>query len=186
MRSTPSLRRATVPSVLAFSLLFAPPAARAQSDPAPRVGVAAGWAQLHGRDPGGTFEPWLFVSVEGTYRPWFTVVGQFGGSPSSRPARVLGDPAAGTGAFLAGTRLNLPDEHHVVPFGQLLVGFARSGDSRNGYPALGIQPGAGVDVEVHRHVALRLSADYRRLVGIKGAAGDTASATVLGVGLVVR
>jgi hypothetical protein len=128
----------------------------------------------------------MFVSVEGNYREWLAVVGQFSGTTSSRPARFFGDPAAGTSAFMAGTRLSLGAVHGLAPFGQILVGVARSGDDRRGYPALGIQPGAGLDLAVLEHVKLRLAADYRRLLGLNAAAAPKASQTVLGAGLVVH
>lgn len=111
----------------------------------------------------------MFVSVEGDYRDWFGVVGEF----------------SSNSAFLAGPKLTFRRVHGVVAFGQVLAGVGRTGDDQQGDPALFIQPGAGVDLAVHRHVKLRLGADRRRsALGATGVA--TVGQTVFRAGLVVH
>lgn len=129
-----------------------PSLALAQSNQSPRVDVAAGYERLRG--PQAETASSMFVAVEGTYREWLGVVGEF----------------SSNSAFLAGPRLTFRKIHGVVAFGQLLAGVGRSGDDHQGDPALFIQPSAGVDVAVHPHVKLRLGADCREL-SVAGAAG---------------
>jgi Outer membrane protein beta-barrel domain len=169
-----------------ISLWLAPATAPAQSNPGPKVDVAVGYAQVHSRDVGQDFGPGVYVSLEANYREWLAVVGQFSGTTSSGPARFFGDPAAGFSAYLAGTRLSVPTVHGLGPFGQILVGCARSGNDHGGFAALAIQPGAGLDIAVHKHATLRLSVDHRLVFGILADAGATASARVLGAAIVVH
>jgi hypothetical protein len=169
-----------------LAILLLPASALGQSDQPPTVDVAVGYEPLHDARNGADFGPGVYVAIEGNYRQWLAVVGRFGGTTSWKPARFFGDTAAGTGAYLAGTRLSLPRANQVAPFVQILLGIAQFGDHGSAYSALAVQPGAGVDLAVHRHVKLRLAADYRLMAGIQAAAGATASAKALSAGLVIH
>ena len=172
-------------AVVLLALLLAPASAFGQSDP-PSVDLAIGYERLHDARTGGDFGPGVFVAIEGNYHEWLAVVGRFSGTTSSQPARFFGDSAAGTGAFVAGAKISLPRTHQVVPFVQMLAGIAQFGDHGYSYEALVIQPGAGVDLSVHRHLRLRLAADRRWMAGIQGATGATTSVKALTAGLVVH
>jgi len=170
--------------LLAISL--APVSASGQSNQTPTVDVAVGYEQLHDARNGGDFGPGVFVAIEGNYHEWLAVVGRFSGTTSSEPARFFGDTAAGTGGYLAGAKFSFPGASQVMPFVQMLAGIAQFGDRGWVYPALALQPGAGVDLAVHRHVKLRLAADYRWMAGIQAASGATAAAKAFSAGLVVH
>ena len=176
-------RSGTMVAALALTLL--PSVARAQQNHLPPVEVASGYANLRNAEVDESFSAGMFVSVEGNYRRWLTVVGEFSGTFATGSPRFFGDPDAGTGAFLTGPKVTYRGVPRLVPFGQLLVGVGSSGDTRDGSPAVGVQPGAGLDVVVHDHVALRLAADRRQLLGIRNASGASTSLTVFRAGLVV-
>jgi hypothetical protein len=167
-------------------LLLAPASAFGQSKQTSTVDLAIGYERLHDARTGGDFGPGVFVAIEGNYREWLAVVGRFSGTTSSQPARFFGDSAAGTGGYAAGAKISLPKTHQLVPFVQMLGGVAQFGDHGYSYEALVFQPGAGVDLSVHRHLKLRLAADRRLMAGIQGATGATASVKALTAGLVVH
>jgi len=170
---------------VALALTLVPSFARAQ-DKLPRVGVAGGYASLRNAEVDQSFPAGMFVSIEGTYHRWLSAVGEFSGTFADGSPRFFGDPRAGTGAFLAGPRLVYRGVPRLAPFAQLLVGVGSSGNVREGgSPAVGVQPGAGLDIAVSRHVALRLEGDDRRLVGVRTASGASASLAMLRAGLVV-
>jgi hypothetical protein len=172
-------------AAILLAVLLAPASAFGQSDP-PTVDLAIGYERLHDARTGGAFGPEIFVAIEGNYHEWLSVVGRFSGTTSSQPARFFGDSAAGTGAYVAGAKISLPKPHQVVPFVQMLAGIAQFGDRGYSYGAVVFQPGAGVDLSVHRHLKLRLAADRRWMAGIQGATGATASVKALTAGLVVH
>lgn len=169
-----------------LAILLVPVSASGQSNQTPTVDVAVGYERLHAPRSGGDFGPGVFVAIEGNYREWLAAVGRFSGTTSSEPARYFGDTAAGTGGYLAGAKFSLPGASQVVPFVQMLAGIAQFGDHGSTYLAFALQPGTGVDLVVHRHVKLRLAADYRWMAGIQAASGATAAARVFSAGLVVH
>jgi hypothetical protein len=128
----------------------------------------------------------MFVSIEGTYREWLAVVGEFSGTFAAATPAFFGDVAAGTSAFVTGPRFTARPLRGVGAFGQLLAGLGQSGGDHDGYVAIGIQPGAGVDVMVHRHVSVRLAADRRLLLGVGAASGAHTSFQIFRAGLVLK
>lgn len=168
-----------------LAIVLAPALAFGQSNETTTVDVAVGYERLNGAR-GGDFAPGVFVAIEGNYHEWLAVVGRFNWTTSSQPARFFGDAAAGTGGYLAGAKLSLPGANLAVPFVQLLAGIAQFGDHGYSFAALAFQPGAGVDLTVHRHVKVRLAADCRLMAGIQAASGATASVKALSAGLVVH
>ena len=173
-------------SALLLANVFLPLPSFAQSNQTPTVDVAVGYERLHSAATARDFGPGVFVAIEGNYRDWLAVVGRFSATTSSQPPHFFGDPAAGGGAYLAGTRLHVPGAHSAAPFAQILIGIAQSGDDHAGYPAFAFQPGIGLDVAVHGHVNVRLAADYRWMSGIQAASGASASQRAFNMGLVVH
>jgi hypothetical protein len=127
----------------------------------------------------------MFMSIEGNYGRWLGVVGEFSGTFAMTRPRFFGDPAAGTASFLTGPRLTCLLVRGLVPFGQILIGVGSSGGDGVRYSAMAIQPGAGIDIRVHQHVAVRIASDRRYLLGIRTAAGTRASLAELRAGLVL-
>jgi len=182
----PTSRPATATTAFLFAICLASASAFAQSDPEPKFDLAVGYERVRSVRADGDFGPSLYVAIEGTYRAWLTVLGRFSATTTTQPPRFFGDPSAGGGAYLAGTRLHPPGTHAVVPFAEILAGIAQSGGDHAGYAALAFQPGIGVDYAVHRHVMLRVAAAYRWMAGIHAASGATTSATVVSAGVVVH
>jgi hypothetical protein len=171
-------------AIIAFGLL--PATAGAQSQPRPTLEVAGGYADLLNLQVSADFPSAIFVSVEGNYRHGLEAVGEFSATVVRRQPGFLGDPRAGLAAYLAGPKVTLRHVPHLAAFGQFLVGAVESGDQGNGgYPAVGIQPGAGLDIHVRKHMALRVAADRRHLVGLGSASGTTSSIAMFRTGLVL-
>lgn len=168
-----------------LALTFVPSLAAAQ-DKFPPVDVAAGYASLRNADIGERFPAAMFVSMEGNYRRWLAAVGEFSGTRANGSPRFFGDPHAGTGAFLAGPKVVYRGQSRLAPFAQLLVGVGSSGSTQDGgSPAVAIQPGAGVDIAVRRHIALRVAVDRRELAAVRSARGS-ASLAMMRAGLVLH
>jgi hypothetical protein len=74
---------------------------------------------------------------------------------------------------MAGVRIRVPAVR-VTPYAQFLVGRAPRDD-------FALQPGAGIDVHVHRHLAARLATDVK----VSGDDGSTYLAVRFSAGLVV-
>lgn len=176
--------RRTVTMMLPLAVFLTASPARAEQNGDPPMEVAAGYMGLRNLTADRNFPPGMFVAIEGNYRRWLGVVGEFSGTLTEASPRFFGDPAAGTGAFLAGPRLMLRRNSGTAAFGQVLLGVASSGDADSGYRALGIEAGAGVDVAVYRHVALRVATGRRGLWAIRPASGASSSQLELRAGLV--
>jgi hypothetical protein len=179
------MRRA-VTTMLPLAVFLTASPARAVQNGDPPMEVAAGYMGLRSLTADRNFPPGMFVAIEGNYRRWLGVVGEFSGTFTEASPRFFGDPAAGSGAFLTGPRLIAGPFHGTAAFGQILIGVASSGDGSSGYLAFGIEAGAGVDVAVHRHVALRIAIGRRGLWAIRPASGASASLRELRAGLVLR
>jgi len=95
---------------------------------------------------------------------WLGLTGEFGGYNFDRNLFPLtGSNTSANGSFFAylfGPRLNLRKFDHFVPFGEFLVGGAKSGielagvDSQN---AFALAAGGGIDMVLTRHVAWRVT-----------------------------
>ena len=173
----------TITAIIALGLL--PATVSAQSHQ-PTLEVAGGYADLRSVQVHTDFPPAAFISIEGNYQRWFEAVGEFSTTVVRRQPGFPADPRTGIAAYFAGGRLTLHHVPHLVAFAQVLVGAAKLGNQGNGgYPAVGIQPGAGLDVHVRKHVALRIAADRRHIVGPGSASGTTSSIAIFRTGLVL-
>jgi len=95
---------------------------------------------------------------------WLGLTGEFGGYNFDRNLFPLtGSNTSANGSFFAylfGPRLNLRKFDHFVPFGEFLVGGAKSGielagvDSQN---AFALAAGGGIDMVLTKHVAWRVA-----------------------------
>src|SRR5467141_1541919 len=95
---------------------------------------------------------------------WLGLTGEFGGYNFDRNLFPLtGSNTSANGSFFAylfGPRLNLRKFDHFVPFGEFLVGGAKSGielagvDSQN---AFALAAGGGIDMVLTKHVACRVA-----------------------------
>lgn len=93
---------------------------------------------------------------------WFAAVGdtgwyQFGGLPSGLNSYMV--------TYAAGPRITFRSHRHFIPFVQLLAGGARVSATSGGIHAAEngflLMPGAGIDLDLHHHFAIRaLQVDY--------------------------
>lgn len=106
------------------------------------------------------------AALAGNFTDWFAILGEVGGNYKSFDAGGM-DVDVKIHSFMAGARFTNRRSAGALPFGQVLVGAARTigtviGISRS-TTAFAIQPGGGVDIGVGPRVAIRLQGDYRLL-----------------------
>jgi hypothetical protein len=175
-------------------LLFAV-SARAQDEAddavryVPRVQIAGGYAFVREIDVPASIPGGWFITADKNYNKsvGLTLDLSASGTFTRRLAYLPGHVTHwGTGGLLIGpTFSNRVNDRYVV-FSRFLGGFASAGNGDDGYAAaLAAQLGAGVDVNVTRHIGIRATADYRPLYGVGTASGARASQIWLRTGMVV-
>jgi hypothetical protein len=164
---------------LVLVIMFFTGSAYAQD--APRVEVSAGYSFLRLGATGGLNQNGANFSLAGNVNRWFGVVGDFGGYYSS-PLGVSLD----TYTFLVGPRFSLRRNGKVTPFVQVLVGGAHLAAGTDGFSFSAtpfvISAGAGIDLRISQHVALRPQVDYLNF----RSGGQSGNAARASLGIVYR
>jgi opacity protein-like surface antigen len=161
-------------------LIFVVTLAALAAIPASAQSVDASLSYSYFRLGGSGGENQNGISGSIAYKPnrWLGIVGDFGGYHAS-PSGV----SLNTYTYLFGPRVSLPNPSGFTPFAQALLGGSRItaegfGDTNQFAYSLG----AGVDIKLLPHLALRPQADY---VGLNTPGSHTNCARV-SVGLVVH
>ena len=154
--------RARSAVMLLVALISIPRVADAQD--AQRFEVAGGYAYMHDQDTSYDFPRGWVVSVAAAATQWLAIVGEAGGS--LKTVSLPGDsPKVKVYTFMAGPRVTAWRAQRVVPFAQVLFGSARATTTvltvSERVTDFSYQPGAGVDVSLSRHTAVRVQGDYR-------------------------
>jgi outer membrane protein OmpA-like peptidoglycan-associated protein/opacity protein-like surface antigen len=176
LKSHPRRLIAILPAMLAVLCLFATRAS-AQDQPAPKWELYSGYSlfypnsDVHGELPGAllplssrleTNPRGLGASVTYNFNRWFGLTldtsSHWGSRESSLPRRI-DDAALSTLSF--GPKITFR-HHYLSPFLEVLVGDHRlMPDAFHDIDKLGLMVGGGLDINLSRHVALRLiRADY--------------------------
>ncbi|MCI0627110.1 MAG: hypothetical protein L0387_36600 [Acidobacteria bacterium] len=160
---------------------------------APKVDLFLGYSYLRA-SPGSGFEGFDShggsASAAFNLSNWFGMVADFGGY---RFTEVLGIPARGNIlTYLFGPRFSYRQNDRITPFVQLLFGGARISGSALGTSAeenaFAMAAGGGLDLNVHRNVAIRLvQTEYllSRFTGLSGSR-ETQNNVRLSAGIVFR
>jgi hypothetical protein len=154
---------------------------------APRFELAGGYAFLHDEDSTYNFPGGWVASVAAPAASWLDAVAEAGGS--YKTLSIPGDsPTFSVYSFMAGPRFRLVRSSRIGAFAQVLFGAARASTTVVGVSDtvrdFAYQPGAGVDVALQRHLAVRLEGDYRIVRAEGGNSRETRVlvAAVIGVG----
>jgi hypothetical protein len=162
---------------------------RESSQEVPGGQIAAGYSSVHDVDTHQPIPGGWFLSADRNVSSWLGITYDLSasGTVTHHLAFLPGvDTHWSTGALLVGPTFSRRYERRAVVFGRVLGGIAEAGSSDDGYAvALGIAPGAGVDLYFSRHLGVRGTADYRFLHGIGTASGAAAAQLWLRTGLVV-
>jgi hypothetical protein len=146
----------------------------------PRVETSIGYSFLRLGGRGGFSQNGGNISVAGNVNSWLGIVGDLGGYHSSPFGASLN-----TFTYLAGPRISLRRDR-VTPFAQVLFGGARVTAGAFGFSAstnaFAVSAGAGFDLRISRHVALRPQLDYFNF----RSAGQSGNGGRASVGIVYR
>ena len=169
------------------------PASDLMGTEAPKVDLFFGYSYARA-NPGDGFEGFDnhggSASAAFNLNRWFGLVADFGGY---RFTEVLGFPVKGNiFSYLFGPRFSYRQNDRLTPFAQVLFGGARISGSAFGISdsenSFAMTAGAGVDLNVHRHVAIRLvQTEYflTRFTGISGSR-ETQNNMRISAGIVFR
>jgi peptidoglycan-associated lipoprotein len=176
-------------------------AARAQvvpTDPTPfvpRYTIAFGYAALRANAPPAGCDCFGlsggFVSGSVRVRDWLGVAGEFTGSHAN-DISLLGQNLT-LMTVTAGPRISFPN-HRVVPFGQVLIGFAHGSDSyfptstsfSTSASSFAFTTGGGIDIHLNHRIAVRaIEAQYLR-TSLPNGTNNEENHLVLGAGIVFK
>ena len=169
------------------------PASDVAGTEAPKVDLFFGYSYVRA-NPGGGFGGFDnhggSASAAFNLNRWFGIVADFGGY---RFSEVLGFPVKGTiFSYLFGPRFSYRQSDRLTPFAQILFGGARISGSALGSSSaensFAMTAGGGVDLNVNRHVAIRLvQTEYllSRFTGISGSR-EIQNNTRISAGIVFR
>src|SRR3981189_1613952 len=128
-------------------LLLTATASRAQETPGAEV--SASYSYLRFGVSNGVNQNGASISVAGNLNHWLGITGDFGGYHKSQAGVTFN-----TYTYLGGPRFSYRKCSRVTPFAHVLVGGA---GSANGFA---YSAGAGVDLGLTKHLALRPQLDY--------------------------
>ena len=161
---------------------------------APKVEVFGGYSYLRAdTDPRSNANGWS-ASLAANVNRYFGLAADFSGHYGSQTLNLSGTQAKVDGSahtFLFGPRFSYRKHERVTPFAHVLLGGVRdkiagrigSISISETDTAFGLALGGGLDVQLHRHVALRLiQADYL----LTRFNGETQNNARLSIGLVFR
>jgi opacity protein-like surface antigen len=151
--------RLTLGFTLLVATLAAAPAA-AQGPPATTIFGGYGW--LHesgiGGSPSVNYGKGWVVSVAQRMTPvWLAIAGEAGGQYRTTSA-IETHSLYG---FLGGLRIGLTRGSRLSTFAQVLAGVERFSSPGFSEAGFAFQPGAGLDVALHKRVAVRMQGDFR-------------------------
>jgi hypothetical protein len=165
--------------LLAAVILFA--AATSQAQETPEAEVSASYSYLRFGVSNGVNQNGASISVAGNLNHWLGITGDFGGYHKSQAGVTFN-----TYTYLGGPRFSYRKSSRVTPFAQVLVGGARGSltgfggsGSANGFA---YSAGAGVDLGLTKHLALRPQLDY---IGMRFS-GNTVNTVRGSFGIVFR
>lgn len=160
-------------------ILLAANASRAQDVPSAEVSASYSFFRLGFSN--GLNQNGVSFSAAGNLNHWLGIAGDFGGYHAS-PAGV----GVTTYTYLGGPRFSYRQSRNVTPFAQVLFGGARGtasvlgvSVSANGFA---YSTGAGVDLGISNHLALRPQFDY---IGMR-ISGQTVNTARVSFGIVFR
>lgn len=137
---------------LISAIIFSLPLIGAAQD-YPKAEVFTGYSYLRG-DFNANFQGWN-ASVTGNVNRWIGVVGDVSG-------HYLGN-GANLHSFLFGPKFSYRGNERVTPYFQTTLGAVRANSDFLDETAFGWTVGGGLDVKVHKNVAIRvIEVDYLR------------------------